>query len=325
MEIKEKESKEMEYEQAPSGFVKIYDYKEPFMPFREGYGFLGALMFDGESDKVQCHFCGEWFHQLGNHLHKEHNMSASQYKEAVDLRQTTALIGEELRAKMIVSGQERFKNLKPGTKKTEEQKRKISESLRKNTMQTKNQRATCPLQLIDRLQKRAKELGRTPTTDEISFLEPLKLTYGTYTEACRIAGLEIRPVGQNVSYEGRSEFTLERLIQVFTDYYVTGRKMPKGTDVARILGTCDSNAHRYIQKYGRKNIIKAVLFGQNQFHKTPIRIRYTKQELIEIARSFISKNLRMPSTSDCKRGLLPHASRYIYHFGSWGGFIESLK
>src|SRR6267142_1275679 len=281
--IEQKEQKEMEYEQAPSGYVKIYDYKEPFMPFREGFGFLGALMFDGESDKVQCHFCGEWFHQLGNHLHKEHNMSASSYKEAVDLRQSTALIGEELRAKLIASGQKRFKNLVPGGKKTEEQKQKISETLSKNTMQTKNQRATCPLQLIDRLQKRAKELGRTPTTEEVSFLSPLVLTYGNYSEACRIAGLEIRAVGQNVSYEGRSDVTFERLIKIFTDYYVISRKMPKGQDVALILKTCQSNAHRYIAKYGRKKIIKAVLFGQNQFHKTPIRIKYSKQELIDIA------------------------------------------
>lgn len=64
--------KELEYPEAPSGFVTLYNYKEPFMPFtdpdtREGFGYGGVLVFDGVSDKVQCHLCGEWYHALGNH------------------------------------------------------------------------------------------------------------------------------------------------------------------------------------------------------------------------------------------------------------------
>ena len=42
----------MEYEEAPSGYVTLYNYKEPFMPYREGYGYLGVVLFDGETDKV---------------------------------------------------------------------------------------------------------------------------------------------------------------------------------------------------------------------------------------------------------------------------------
>lgn len=56
---------ELEYEEAPSGFVTLYNYKEPFMKFKEGYGFQGVLLFDGTSDKIQCHFCGNWYDALG--------------------------------------------------------------------------------------------------------------------------------------------------------------------------------------------------------------------------------------------------------------------
>src|SRR3990167_11305295 len=108
--------KEIEYEEAPSGFIKLYKYKEPFMKFQEGFGFEGVLAMDGNGDKIQCHLCGNWYEVLGNHLHREHNMKASDYKRLVGLRQNTALISEKVREKMVTNGIERFKNLKPGFK-----------------------------------------------------------------------------------------------------------------------------------------------------------------------------------------------------------------
>jgi hypothetical protein len=71
----------LEYEEAPSGSVYFYNYKEPLMKFEEGFGFIGALVFDDTTDKIQCHFCGEWFEALGNHINREHNMRAAEYKK----------------------------------------------------------------------------------------------------------------------------------------------------------------------------------------------------------------------------------------------------
>src|SRR6185436_14180348 len=146
-----KERKEMEFEEAPSGFVKLYNYKEPFMKFDRGFGYEGVLLFDGKTDKIQCHFCGQWFSQLGHHLHKEHNMLASEYKDEVGLLQTTALIGEELRAKLIQKNLgKRLKNLRPGKKKTRAEKEKIRKTLKANALrrETQNRFGTSPLQLI---------------------------------------------------------------------------------------------------------------------------------------------------------------------------------
>ena len=102
--------KEMEYDDAPSGFVKLYSYKEPFMPFHGagifdiGYGFEGVLLFDGKSDKIQCHFCGDWYDFLPSHIRKEHSIKTSEYKELVGLTSRTALISEKVRTKMIANG-----------------------------------------------------------------------------------------------------------------------------------------------------------------------------------------------------------------------------
>lgn len=56
--LKRKADKVMEYEDSPSGFVTLYNYKEPFMKYEEGYGLKGVLLFDGKTGRVQCHMCG---------------------------------------------------------------------------------------------------------------------------------------------------------------------------------------------------------------------------------------------------------------------------
>lgn len=121
--LKRPPTKVMEHPEAPSGFVTLYHYKEPFMKFEGGFGFQGVLLFDGKTDKVQCHLCGNWMDYLPNHLMREHSMKASAYKDLVGLRQSTALLNEAQREKLIESGLEkRIKNLKVRGKKTEEEK-----------------------------------------------------------------------------------------------------------------------------------------------------------------------------------------------------------
>ncbi len=125
----------IEYEEAPSGHVTFYNYKEPLMKFEGGYGFVGALVFDGYSDKIQCHFCGNWFDALGNHLAREHSMDVEYYKKQVGLNTSTALINEKTRAKLIANGmKKRIKNLvnRKGKKVSAATRAKISATLKEN-------------------------------------------------------------------------------------------------------------------------------------------------------------------------------------------------
>jgi hypothetical protein len=301
----------------------MYNYKEPFMEYTGGYGYQGILVFDGETDKVQCHLCGEWYHALGNHLNKEHNMRANQYKDEVGLRQTTALIGEKFRQKLIANGiQTRMKNLRPGGKLPQATKDKIRSTMKNNTLQGKNERGTCPLQLLDRLQKKATELGRTPTTDEISFIEALRMTYGSYAKACEIIGLEIRKTGQTLPKTPK--ISKEEFIKVFTKYFIDTKKFPNTTYLSQVFRVTVATISKYLKLYGRKNIIKDVCVGENIYQHLPEKLHLDKVDLLELARNFKEVNGRNPSTSDCKRGLLPHASKFLYYFGSWKNVTEQI-
>lgn len=236
-----RKKKIMDYEDSPSGFVTLYNYKEPFMEYTGGYGYRGVLMFDGKTQKVQCHECGLWMQYLPNHLHKEHNMRAREYKNRVGLRQSTALISEELRKKLIANGMEtRSKNLVPNKNHTKETKAQIAETLRKNkeAMEYKNEKGTCPAQLIDRLIKLADKLGRTPSEKECTFNAAIRMTYGSMKEACRVAGLKYRKPGENINHHKKLtkfRFTDDQLlnfIRVFTDKH---EREPSTSDLKRKL------------------------------------------------------------------------------------------
>lgn len=144
-----------EYEEAPSGSVYFYNYKEPLMKFEEGFGFEGALLHDDKSDQIQCHFCGGWFDILGHHLHKEHNMMAEDYKKKVGLNKSTALISERHRALLIRNGlKKNYKNLRSPKVVSKETRAKISATLREHRVEQKNITNTCPEQLLERLVKK---------------------------------------------------------------------------------------------------------------------------------------------------------------------------
>lgn len=313
-----KEKKEIEYPDAPSGFVTLYNYKEPFMPFREGYGYEGVLLFDGLSDKIQCHLCGDWYEAMGNHLHREHNMTASAYKEKVGLRQTTALVSETLRAKMIANGMDkRLQNLRAGGKKTQEEKDKIRATLKKVCREKENETDTCPLQLIERLQVLAKKLGRTPTERECHFKESIQRVYGSFKEACSVAGIEYRVSGETISRR-QSKYSKEMTVNFVKNYWINNKQFPKW----RVFPN-KTMYRRYLQD--KKEIKKEILHGEGIFQRTGERFYYSKEELLDTLKKFKEINNRDASISDCKRGLLPHASRYYYHFGNLKNALAQLK
>lgn len=235
-----KEKKVMEHPDAPSGYVTLYNYKEPFMKFNGGFGYQGVLLMDGETSKIQCHYCGEWFEYLAHHLHREHNMSAAEYKTAVGLRQSTALLGEKFRAKLIaVHLDERKSNLRVQYgKKTEEQKAKIRETMLRNGMarEQQNEYGTCPMQLITRLQALAAKLGRTPTKKEITFTATLTKVFGSVANAITRAGLTPRKTGVNVYWKGTEPlYTRDALLQALKDFKEANQRDPSWSDFRRDL------------------------------------------------------------------------------------------
>ena len=310
--------KEMEYEDAPSGSVTLYNYKEPFMKFEKGYGYYGVLLFDAKSDKVQCHLCGTWEHSVAHHLKKEHNITAAQYKEVVGLNKKTALISESYRARLIKAHTEKStSNLRKGTKMSEETKQKIKDTLIENgkRMENKNKYGTCPYQLLDRLSKKHKELGRTPSRREIPALYKNCIkVYGSFEKACELANVPYRPVGVDKDNH-RTKYTEEYIIKFFKEYFENYNKWPRQVDMP------DGIYEAIRKRYDKKQIIKkAVLLSP--YYIPVSRIKYTDEELIDFLVRFKNINGRNPSYSDARRKLIPHLSRYSYRFGSWQKALE---
>lgn len=237
-----KEKKEMEYELAPSGFVHLYNYKEPFMDFKGGFGYEGVLLYDGNSSKVQCHLCGEWFHTLGNHINKEHGINAKNYKITVGLRQTTALISEEHRELLISNAktskykpEERAKNLikhKKGSTLSKEVIMKSAEtrSAYKNVREAQNLRGTCPLQILDRIQYIAERTGGEVTQAEVvrHIYKPTIINlYGSVKNAIELANVKMRGNKRYISKE--------MAMELLKNFYHTHNRMPTTSDTKRKL------------------------------------------------------------------------------------------
>lgn len=304
-----------EHEEAPSGEVFFYNYKEPLMKFNGGYGYEGALIYDASSQQIQCHFCGWWGDTLQHHIHREHNMSASEYKKKVGLNTSTALISEPFRAKLIAVGLEkRLKNIRPGVAHTEEAKRKIRATLKENRSELKNQRNTCPEQLLERLTNSFNKYGRTPTQEEAGdhLFGMLRRTYGTVEEACKIAGIPYRKPSESVNHSlYGAKWTRDVCVAWVKDFYIKNDRLPKRREMPHGM------LNVIYTYWNIRDILKQAVLGDGSYKKVEMRFNYTKAELITFLRIFEKVNGRRPSYSDCKRGLLPNLSRYSYNFGSW--------
>lgn len=229
--------KELEYPDAPSGYVTLYNYKEPFMPYVGGHGYQGVLLFDGESDKVQCHLCGEWFKELGHHLHREHSVKADWYKNEVGLSQNSFLISEKLRSKFVAQGIAQYKNLKRfaslrrGKKSPRALVEKQRAGLKANPRERQNKNGTCPEQLLHRLRKEADRLGHTPIRRKTTFSRTVIRVFGTWERSIKLANLEYRKVGMRTI----PKYTDTQLLDFLRDFALRNNRNPSTSDFKRKL------------------------------------------------------------------------------------------
>jgi len=225
----------MEYPDAPSGSVALYHYKEPFMPFDRGYGFRGVLLADEETGDLQCHFCGEWYPNLSNHIHREHNMNTAQYRDLVGLNKKTILISDQERAKLVHVHQDAcLANLRShSTPHTEATKRKISEEMKKNwetRFETKNVKGTCYLQLLNRIKEFHREHGRVPSSRDFNSSQGTFVrVFGSWTNAVRAAGFEPNKVGGH-SLKSSWRYTDDQLLDAIRNFYRQHNRIPSISD-----------------------------------------------------------------------------------------------
>lgn len=245
-----KAKKQMEYADAPSGYVKLYNYKEPFMEYSGGFGYQGVLLFDGETDKVQCHECGNWVLNLPSHLWHEHRMKANLYKQRVGLSPTTSLVNEKIREKLIERGMAAQKNLIRGMGTFSKEKRQAIRAATikaMNSLEYKNSVGTCPLQLLTRLKQQAQDLGRTPRAEEVGSYATYVKIFGSFKNACDRAGLKPRGRGVNIN-RNPIRYTHEIVKDLVERFIKEHGRRPTGSDCRRGLLPNENTIRRHYMK-----------------------------------------------------------------------------
>lgn len=124
-----------------------------------------------------------------------------------------------------------------------------------------------------------------------------------------MAGIPYSRPGVNRTAALRTKWTRDAVVESVSRFYQENGRLPKAKEGKAYWSP--------LTKLGRKQIFKQALSNDGVYRKAEFIARYDKGTLINFLRMFKTNNGRYPAVSDCKRGLLPHASRYIYHWGSW--------
>ena len=212
------------------------NYKEPLKKLgkSEGFGFYGVLTSSENGEFVQCHVCGKWLRTLANSHLKKHELTQSEYKKEFKLASSTKLVSRKYSAALARRFNEtarknpRFlKNLKKTTK---ENIRKLIQSNKdrkgsKQSLETKNKRGTCRMQLIEKIKEVAEHYD-TKTPKRKMFYDYYKSKYinavysefGSWTDAVKAAGMTV----SNPSHEPK--WSKEKIIESFKKYYKTYKK-----------------------------------------------------------------------------------------------------
>lgn len=218
--------------------VIFYGYKEPLRKFEGGFGYQGVLMYMKDVGKVQCHLCGKLFRALNNgHLGKVHKITAAEYKEKTGLSQQTSLLSEETRVKILDRGWN--PNNMEELEKARERRREITKKTGKDPqshpkirLEIKNQRGTCPDQLLDIIEKTIKSHGRVMTAEEFlkfhngKYMGSIRATYGTWTNALEKLGK--RP-------NNLPKYDRQSLLDALKNFYEVNKRTARWSDFARGL------------------------------------------------------------------------------------------
>lgn len=205
--------------ESPSGFVNVGKYIPPFEKVKNGFGYMGVVVEDYESGKLQCHICGEWFEIFNFHLKNKHGINSNEYKERFGLSKSTALLTKKIRLKQSKVMIELNKTNPKCFNRSHfgfEKNNKFA-SNRKNkpkSAETKNKYGVCDLQIADRLLKLKDKLGKTPTLIDLkeeygaAFIFHIHKRHQSYIKLCR--QLKLEPNYSNYNPKYSKEYFIEK-------------------------------------------------------------------------------------------------------------------
>lgn len=235
------------------------NYKEPLKKVKkkDGHGYYGVVMYSRDRKMIQCHICGKMYRSLGSHVLGAHGVTVDKYREDFDLAASTKLIGEETRDMFVDSyNQTKRKYLKGWLEKDPEERRQQIILANKNRvgskmrLEIKNKRGSCPDQLLDKIRKLKRKLGKVPSVKDFKreynqkFVGTIYYTFGSWGEACKLAGLK----SQKAQHADR--YSRKNLIRYMQDFYKRNNRTPTNSDMERGLLP---SANTYRRKFGQLN------------------------------------------------------------------------
>lgn len=251
---KHKTKKKIKYPGAPSGYINIEKWEPPFAPVHNGFGYIGIVAEDSKTGDLQCHICGKWFQMLCSHYSTKHKLTGVEYRKKFELLSSTALKSKRIRliqSKTITKlqkegrmnvGNRRNKN----GKKYGFTKKNPEAANRKGTKRAKEQQnkyGVCDLQIMTKIIKLSKKLGKTPSLGEIQkeygggIITIMHLRYGSYIKYCRNY-LKLTPLRSNHNPTPIKE-RREKLLEA-------GRKAIKAGKKQTIHSLLSRNDSRYV-------------------------------------------------------------------------------
>lgn len=155
----------------------LYKAQEPFMEVKRGFGFQGVVMYDDVEDKVQCHICGAWKENVGQHSAILHGVTAEEYKIEYGLTLRTSLACKKVsrRNSEISNTPEARANFEKNRNKWTSNyrpKRRKNIPAPRSSMRQKNANGLCDLQVQARYAVVKAQVGREPSVDEIVRYDP---------------------------------------------------------------------------------------------------------------------------------------------------------
>lgn len=175
----------------------IAGYKEPLREVPDGFGYLGTLKFDKTNEFTQCHVCGYYFKQLGQHVRFNHGLKAEDYKSQFGLTRGAALTAPVTREKMRqatwlkLTPDQRVQRTKDLLANRGSRPRGAGKSL-----QQKNREGRCPDQLLQKIIDLSELTEHTPSMKDCADIlghgwrMSILRTFGTWNNAVKLAGLK---------------------------------------------------------------------------------------------------------------------------------------
>jgi hypothetical protein len=205
---------------SPSGFVNVGKYIPPFEPVKDGYGYMGVIVEDWKSGRLQCHICGGWFEVFNSHLFQVHKINSNEYRKKFGLSVSTALKSKRIRLiqskvmiKLNKENPKCFHRSRAGFTKNNNYAGNMKG--KHKSLEHINKFGVCEFQIIDKVMKLKKKMnGKTPTLIDLhkeygrGFIWQFHKRYSGYLNFCKENGLELNYSSHNPKYS--REYFIEK-------------------------------------------------------------------------------------------------------------------